>query len=88
MRASSTIELEVERPPTPTVVHVLLDEDHFLAGRHDIEHRHHVAVVNLRRDPGFVEKHRDELLVLGELGEQRLAATIRLKPSSPIKRAM
>ena len=53
-------------------VDVFLDEHDLVGGLHDIEHGHHVAVVDLRRDARLVEEHLDELRVLGELGVQAL----------------
>jgi hypothetical protein len=53
-------------------VHVVLHEDDLVAHRHDIEHRHHVAVVDLGGNARLVEKHRDKLAVLRELGMHAL----------------
>ena len=61
-----------QQPVQRHAVHVLLDEHDLVAGRHDVEHGHDVAVVDLRRDARLVEEHRDELGVLGELGMQAL----------------
>jgi hypothetical protein len=62
----------VEQPVERCAVHELLDEQHLVLRGHDVEDRHHVAVVDLRCDARLVEEHRDELRVLGELGVQSL----------------
>ncbi len=69
-----------QQPVQRRAVDVLLDEDHLLAGRDDVEHRHDVAVVDLRRDAGFVEEHRDEVAILGELGVQPLGCDDPAEP--------
>jgi hypothetical protein len=53
-------------------VHVLLHEHHFVRRGDEVEHRHDVRVMHLRRDASLVHEHRDELGVLGELRQQAL----------------
>ena len=53
-------------------VHVLLHEHDVVGRRDEVEHRYDVPVMDLRRDPRLVHEHRDELGVLGELGQQAL----------------
>jgi hypothetical protein len=71
---------------------VLLDEHHLAAERDDVEHRNHVAVMHLGRDPRLVEEHGDELLVLGELrvhalgGDDAREADIAHQPSNVDRR--
>jgi hypothetical protein len=49
-----------------------LNQHDFFAGRDDVEHRHDVAVMDLRSDARFVQEHRHELGILGELRVQSL----------------
>ena len=48
--------------------HVLHDEEELAILGNHVQRRHHVGVPDARRQPGFVEEHRDELRVLRELG--------------------
>ncbi len=61
-------------------VHVLLHEHDFVGRGDEIEHRHDVGMVDLRRDARLFEKHRDEVTVLGELGEQALGRDQAAEP--------
>jgi hypothetical protein len=61
-------------------VDVLLDEHHLVAERDDIDDLHDVAVPDLRRYARLVEKHRDKLAVLDQLGVHALGRNDARKP--------
>ena len=89
-RARGTCVLRLVRraqqPVQRRAVDVLLDEHDLVAGRHDVEHRHDVAVMDLatRCAPrrGTSRRTRGSS---ANSGCRRLAATMRENPSSPMQ---
>ncbi len=63
-------------------VDVVHDHEVAVVDRADVDRRHHVGVVNARRELGLVEQHADELLVAHQSGgASTLIANRRRKPA-------
>ncbi len=53
-------------------VDVLHDDEERVVAHADIEHLHAIGMGKMGADPRLIEKHSDELLLLGQLGQNPL----------------